>query len=443
VRLAQLCVAACLMMGAPLVTQPLGWDVPEQRALGILLAAAFLWATEAVPLFLTGLGVLAVATLWLLPALHGAGIDASYATLSAPFFSEVILLFLGGFTLSAAFQDRGIDERLARRVLARSDGTVASISAAIVLLSGVLSMWLSNTATAAMMLGVVLPMVHRLEKSDPGRKALLLSVPIGANLGGLATPVGSPPNAIALTFFAQAPSFAQWILLALPATVVLLWIGWWLLHIVFPSSATLETPTASMEPLPRGAATTLLVAATTVLGWLTENQHGVSTGLIALVPVFWFFGSGTLGRRQLLALPWDVLLMMGGGMALGNLVQVSGLADQLVNLLPTSGPIVLVGMLIAAVVMSSLMSNTATANLLLPLAATTAGATNGTLIGIVALGCSVAMALPISTPPNAMAYASGELSSRDVLKIGVPMTLIGAFSIWLSSVLWWPIWGIR
>jgi len=436
-------VLAAVIVLVPWITALYDWPPSERRALVLLMVAAILWATEAIPLFLTGIAVLGVSLAWILPTLQAFDPSITAETFTGAFFSPVILLFLGGFVLSAGLSRAALDRRIAEFVLRRSGGGLPRTTAAVLALTAGLSMWLSNTATAAMMLGIVAPLMSEIPEGDRGRLALLMAVPIGANLGGLVTPVGSPPNAIALAFFpGTPPGFLTWMAMALPATVATAVLGWLLLQLFFSSEATVRLPPETEDPMGMRARSVIVVTGLTVLGWFTGPLHGLHPGVVALLPVLYYFGSGQLGRNDWLRLPWDVLMMMGGGLCLGAVVQTSGLADRLVSGLPADGDTLLVGVIAGAVVLSSVMSNTAAANLLLPLAATFGGASAEALLTAIALSCSVAMALPVSTPPNAMAYASGELRAADWLLVGLPLSAAGGALIWLSAVYWWPLLGI-
>jgi len=436
-------VLPAVLVLVPWITALYDWPPPERRALVLLMVAAILWATAAIPLFLTGIAVLGVSLAWILPTLQAFAPSTTAETFTGAFFSPVILLFLGGFVLSAGLSRAALDRRIAEFVLRRSGGGLPRTTAAVLALTAGLSMWLSNTATAAMMLGIVAPLMSEIPEGDRGRLALLMAVPIGANLGGLVTPVGSPPNAIALAFFpGTPPGFLTWMAMALPATVATAVLGWLLLQLFFSSEATVRLPPETEDPMGMRARSVIVVTGLTVLGWFTGPLHGLHPGVVALLPVLYYFGSGQLGRNDWLRLPWDVLMMMGGGLCLGAVVQTSGLADRLVSGLPADGDTLLVGVIAGAVVLSSVMSNTAAANLLLPLAATFGGASAEALLTAIALSCSVAMALPVSTPPNAMAYASGELRAADWLLVGLPLSAAGGALIWLSAVYWWPLLGI-
>jgi sodium-dependent dicarboxylate transporter 2/3/5 len=418
-------------------------------ALVILLIAATLWVSEIIPLFVTSFVILALSVTWLRGTMMAHGMEADAGEFTAPFFSDIILLFLGGFVLSAALHKYELDERLARRVIDRCGGSVPKLIFALMGVTAFLSMWLSNTAATAMMLALCLPILRALPAGDRYRTAILLAVPFSANVGGLGTPIGSPPNAIAIQYMAQmgiAPSFLTWMMMGVPLVLVMLVITWGLLMAMYRGRAvavTLEPPAESDHPIV--ARVVVVVAVVTVAGWLTGAWHGLSAGTVALIPVLVLFGGRFLAVNDLRTLSWDVLLLMGGGLCLGHGVAVSGLAEWIVSRVPAEAQsvtllIVVFGVL--ACLMSSVMSNTAAANLLLPILVGLSVAPLPPVLVTVAFACSLAMALPISTPPNAIAFASGELRAADMLKPGLILTIVGLALTFTLGRWWWDVAGL-
>ncbi len=424
-----------------------GMSPPGYVALAILLIAAILWVTEAIPLFVTSLVVLFLSIVWLMPVMRSAGSDVNQQMFLSPFFSDVIVLFLGGFALSAALHKRQIDEWLAAMVIGRVGNTLPRLLIAVMVVTAFLSMWLSNTATAAMMLAMVLPIASSLGDDDARGKAILLSVPFAANVGGLGTPIGSPPNAIAVQYMQGqgiAPSFAHWMLLGVPGVILML-LFVWLVLLTLCRGCEKTLPEVDHEVrvrVDRSFWIIVVVVSLTTLGWMTATVHGLSSGTVALFPVIVFFAAGVLDIADLHKMSWDVLLMMGGGLCLGTVISSSGLADWLVEQLPVRGVSTFwLTALFGAVAcgMSSVMSNTATANLLLPIiVGLGVGSMSPMMLGT-AFGCSLAMPLPISTPPNAMAFSSGKLSVGDMAGPGAVLTVLGV-SLALTVGYWW--WGV-
>jgi solute carrier family 13 (sodium-dependent dicarboxylate transporter), member 2/3/5 len=426
-----------------------GMEVPAQIAVTILLVAATLWITEAVPLFVASFVVLALNLLWLLPSLTQAGADVSATRYLAPFFSDIILLFLGGFVLSAALNKQGLDEQLARYILRRTGHSVPLLIASVMATTALFSMWLSNTATAALMLALCVPIAQRLPASDRYRKAIVLAVPFGANVGGLATPIGTPPNAIAMRYMNEAGielSFGRWLWIGLPGTVGMLVVAFTVLMLLYKGQAREIDVGHAHAPAALGAkgGWVLGISGITALGWMTSGVTGLSVGTVSLFPLIAFFGSGFMKVGELKTLSWDVLLVMGGGLSLGQAIESSGLAAFLVGLLPAGGAGVYLTVVVFGAVgcaMSSLMSNTATANLLMPVVLGMSGNSVPALLLAVAFGCSLAMPLPISTPPNAMAFSTGELRARDLLVPGLITTLLGLLLTYTVGFWWWHLAG--
>lgn len=425
----------------------LGLSPAQGVAFSIMLGAAVLWISELVPLFITSFAILLANIVWLAPLLENEK-EAQGAFLS-PFFSNIILLFLGGFVLSAALHKYLLDERLARWVLRRTGTKPSRVLLGTMIVTAVLSMWMSNTATTAMMLALALALLSKVPQSDPFRRALLLGIPFAANLGGLGTPIGTPPNAIALRYLAdigKAPTFAGWMLLAAPVLIVGLGILWQLLLRLFPAQVT----EVSMGKAPKfrwswRSRFVTAVTGVTILGWLTSDLHGLPSGTVALVPVVAFFGFRILDIPDFRSLSWDVLYIVGGGLSLGVAVSDSELSTWFVGLVPTSTLppyALLVVVAVLAGIMTTIMSNTATANLLVPVVLGLGAAIAPPLLIVVAHACSVAMALPVSTPPNAMVFSSGELEVRDMLRPGLVISLLGLTLTCTLGYWWWGVLGI-
>jgi solute carrier family 13 (sodium-dependent dicarboxylate transporter), member 2/3/5 len=441
--------------GVLIATGHAGWisertalSVAGERALAILILAALLWITEVVPLFVTSFVILLLELAWLLPGLPEAA-GATGVTFLSPFFSDVVLLFLGGFVLSLSLGKYGLDERLARGVLARTGTSPARILLGMMAATAFLSMWMSNTATAAMMIALAVSILKHTPETDRYRKALLLGIPFSANLGGLATPVGSPPNAIALRYMQEAgiaPSFATWMLLTVPLVVVALaGTGWLLLRLHPTRLAAVDVPARESAPLKPRSRRVITVVLLTVLGWLTGDLHGMSNGMVALFPVVVLFGARFLTIPDLRALPWDVLLIVGGGLSLGAAVETSGLGRWFVSHVPseTADPrLLLAAVCVLAGGMSAVMSNTATATLLLPIVIGLGGVATAPLALGVAHACSVSMPLPVSTPPNAMVFSSGQISVRDMLVPGLIVSVASLLLAFTVAPLWWRLLGI-
>ena len=425
---------------------------PAELTLGLVVIAAVLWITEAVPLFVTSLLVLALELAWLSPALRTAHGGQGTTIFLNAFFSDVTLLFLGGFVLSAALERTALDRRIAHAILRRAGGAPTRVLLATMFTTSLLSMWMSNTAACALMLGLASSMLANVPAGDGFRKSLLLGIAFAANIGGIATPIGSPPNAIMLRYLqieGVAPSFGQWFALALPLLVVMLALVLTLLARRYPTRMeTIELDDTTQPPFGRAQLLVVVVLGLTIAGWLFGGRLSLSAGTVALLPVMVFFGTHLLRTAELRALPWDVLLLIGGGLALGAAIDQSGLAAWVSARIPTEGMSEIELLALAAtlaLVFSAVMSNTAAANLLAPMLLGLTGVERAPLFVVTAFACSLAMPLPVSTPPNAMAFGfsqgpdgKGTLAARDMVVPGSLVGVLGLLALIALATLWFP-----
>jgi solute carrier family 13 (sodium-dependent dicarboxylate transporter), member 2/3/5 len=315
---------------------------------------------------------------------------------------------------------------------------------------------MSNTATTAMMLALLAPVVQQLDEDDPFAKGLLLGVAVAANLGGMGSLIGTPPNAIAVGVLEDVPgqqvTFLQWMLVGLLPALVLATLAWVFLlrwyrsksgHVQFGWQTHSTTQPEQDPGAPRWQKLVMSGTALVTIGlWLTGQWHGLPTAVVSFVPIVVLTSTGILHARGLRNLSWDVLFLLAGGLALGQAVKETGLAAWLVSALPVAGlGVIGVALLMAyaCTAMSNFMSNTAAANVLLPIGVTLATGFEARVAIPVALAASAAMCLPIATPPNALAFATGRLETKDFIRIGLVMAvltpLIGVG--WTSLVIDW------
>ncbi|MEM8945099.1 MAG: DASS family sodium-coupled anion symporter [Planctomycetota bacterium] len=401
---------------------------PGVAALFILLFCAGLWVTEAMPAFAVSL--LAIGLSITLIGKTETG-EEDWEKYVATWGSPLIWLFFGGFILAAAAKKTGLDLWMARHVLSRLGDRPAVVLLGLMGTTAVLSMFLSNTATATMMVAIVGPMFVSGGQTQHV-KALLLAIALAANIGGMGTLIGTPPNAIAAGTLSGVGgiNFAQWMLFGVPPALLLLVVTWgYLLLAYLGKGAFLPNSNWALSSVePRGDAPKLqlvLVVLTftlTILMWLTSPWHGIPTTVVSFIPICLLTATRTLDAEDLKTISWDVLLLIAGGLTLGVAISDTGLATWIVAQLPLQGlPPTTVALCLAylAVVLSNLMSNTAAANVLLPIALVLLGAEHSRLIIPIALAASAAMCLPISTPPNAIAYGTGHIKTVDLLKAGL------------------------
>ncbi|HDR00020.1 MAG TPA: SLC13/DASS family transporter [candidate division WOR-3 bacterium] len=419
--------AVALALGAAVYLVPIpGMPDPAKRCLAIVAVATWLWVTEAIPLFATSFLIVLLSALFLTGPL-----DIGVQVFFAPFFDPVIMLFLGGFILSQALDKYSLDDLLARAILNRTGAKPGNVLFGMMLVAAVLSMWMSNTAATALLVGLALTIIRRLEAGDPFRIALILGIPFAANIGGVATPIGTPPNAIALGILAEHGirlSFVRWMAVGIPITAAMFFLLWWLLSKLFPArTATVTLPPVEPEPLDRRQWTVVITFAVTVLLWLTAELHKLPSSVVALVPTLVFTGLRLLDKEDFGRVGWDVLILMGGGLSLGVAIQRSGLTGWLMTLVHLEGvnPVLLTAAFTAvAMVVTTFISNTSAAALLLPLVAGLAPHPTVPVLAV-AIGVSVSMVLPVSTPPNAIAYGSGLFGVRTMARVGIIVSAAG------------------
>lgn len=448
-----------LILGMIVFFTPLLTDVPNldplgERMLAIFLLAIVLWVTEAIPLVATavlviGLEILLVSNQALLPVTEEA---PKYSTFLGAFANPVIILFLGGFLIAHGAEKYHLDKNLAAVLIRPFTGSARKTVLGLMIITALLSMFMSNTATTATMFAVVIPVLGALPAGKP-RAGLALSIPVAANIGGIGTPVGTPPNAIALGALAEAGytiSFAAWMLMAIPLMLVLL-VGSWLLMVVMfiPAGLGVELDMRARWHTDRKALAFYVIAGLTILLWMTEALHGMNANIIGFLAVVALLVTTVMTGKDLGALSWPVLWLVAGGIALGDGVGKTGLDKWILGLfnweaMPAIIVVIVMGVL--GLVMSNVISHSAASNLLIPLAMGLATGIDGldpvTIAVILALACSLGMSLPISTPPNAIAYATGEVSTADMAKVGIIVGVVGTALLVAVMPWFWSLIGV-
>ena len=360
----------------------------------------------------------------------------------ATFADPIIMLFLGGFFLAAAATKYRLDMNLAKVLLKPFGTNPKFVLLGLMSVTALFSMFMSNTATAAMMLAILTPVLALFTPEDKGRAAFALAIPIAANLGGIGTPIGTPPNAIALKALQGMGldvSFGKWLMFGIPFVIVMILIAWLLLLWLFPiSQKKLELQVGGKFLRTPKAIIVYVTFAVTVLLWVTgKGVHGLDSNTIAMIPIAVFAITETITKEDLKKMGWDVLWLVAGGFALGLALQDTGLAKNLIGSIPFAewSPFpLMVGTGIICLFMATFMSHPATASLLIPIIAVVGvnmGDNLAPMGGVTALLVSVAfasslgMSLPISTPPNALAYATGLVSSKGMAISGVILGILG------------------
>lgn len=447
-----------LALSAFLFAMPTEWfgieglTLVQQRTIALFVFAAFMWIIEVVPAWATSIitMVLLIFTVSngafsFLTTGENVGTLVSYKDFMAQFASPTIMLFMGGFVLAIAATKVGLDVVLAKVLLAPFGTKPKNVLMGVLLVVAVFSMFMSNTATAAMMLAFLAPVLKTLPADGKGRIGLALAIPIGANIGGIGTPIGTPPNVIALGFLKEnlgiEVSFLDWCMRMVPFVLVMLLIAWIFLLIFFPFKAKevkLEINADRKKDFHFWVVAATFVL-TIVLWLIPESITNLNSNEVALIPFAIFVATGVFAKKDFAEINWDVLWMVAGGLALGTALMKTGLAKVLVETIPfgTMSPLLVI--LVSGIVgyaIANFLSHTSAANLLLPILATVAsaidlsafGGSAALLIGL-AISTSVAMILPISTPPNAIASSTGLVETKDMAKMGI---IMGAFGLVLG-----------
>lgn len=429
---------------------------------------AIWWLTEALPIYATALLPLALFPL--------AGVGTIRET-AAPYAHELIFLFMGGFMLALAMQRSGLHRRFALVTLRLVGDRPRNMVAGFMGVAAVLSMWVSNTATAVMMLPVALSVLELAEAHAPAEwndrtrrhfsLALLLGIAYGASIGGVATPVGTPPNLFLLSYLSRELnhpiSFARWMMVGVPLVAIMLPVAWWLMvHRLFPipnerlegGRAVFVQDLHALGSASRAERIVLGVFLSVCTLWLgkpllvgievagMQPLSGLSDAGIAITGALVLFcapageGERVLDWQTASRLPWGILILFGGGLALAAAIGRNGVDDwigaQSGALAGLSPILIVVGVVAGMVFLTELTSNTASTAALVPVLASLApglGVSPLALAVPAALAASFAFMLPVATPPNAVVFGSGRVHLRDMIRAGIWLNLIGIIVI--------------
>ena len=438
----------------------------EIRVIGVFVMAALFWILQPFPIWSTSMLVIVLMIVTMSDsALAPFRVDGvtmiSHKSIMATFANPIIMLFLGGFFLAAAATKYKMDLNLARVLLKPFGKNPKFVLLGLMLITAVFSMFMSNTATAAMMLAILAPVLKLFDEDDRGKAAFALAIPLGANIGGMGTPIGTPPNAIALgalndavargDLVANPVSFGQWMAFGIPYVIILMVIAWLLLLKIYPikmKEMVLNIEGAGKFDTSPKAIIVYITFVVCVLLWVTgKGVHGINDNAIAMIPMAVFALTGVITKKDLNAMSWDVLWLVAGGFALGVGLNATGLAAHLIKTIPFASwsPLALmIGCGIICLFMANFMSHTSTATLLVPILCAVGIACQDNLVGLggvtallvsVAFASSLGMSLPISTPPNALAHATGYTDTNGMAKTGIVMGLSGLALSWVMMIL--------
>ncbi len=426
-----------------------GLTIVQQRVIAIFVMAVLLWLTEAIPAWATSVVIIFVLLFFVSDSAFNfmQGSEGEYGKLldyqgvMACFADPTIILFLGGFALAIAATKSGLDALMARVLIAPFGSKSQYVLLGFMLITGIFSMFISNTATAAMMLTFLTPVFKALPEGGKGRVALTMAIPIGANLGGMGTPIGTPPNAFAYKVLNEQMhlgiNFGEWMMIMAPMVIIMLVVAWYVLLKMFPFQT--DHIEVRIESNAKHNWHTVVVAVTfltTIVLWMCGKQLGINANTVAMLPIAVFALTGVLTADDLKEIDWSVIWMVAGGFALGLAMNGTGLAEAAVKSIPFGEFNPLLIMVISGLVcfaLSNFISNTATAALLIPILAVVCAGMGSKLAAIggmetviigVAVAASCAMSLPISTPPNAIAYSTGLVQQSDMVKAGLTVGVL-------------------
>ncbi|MGB5013442.1 MAG: DASS family sodium-coupled anion symporter [Pyrinomonadaceae bacterium] len=412
------------------------------RVTAVAAVCLYLWISETTPPFVPTL------VLWALIPLVLGHFDPKYSLAHVLSWAvdPVMALFFGGFTLGIATQAFGLDKRMARFAFRRAGRSFPLFLLLIIVFTAFLSMWLSNIGAAALILACLRPVLKEFGDDHLMRRTLLIGVALGADLGGIATPIGTGPNAIAIAFLAPVShvSFINWMAFALPLTVGMLFLGfgmlWWRTRSISASWTKRDDnlkkalSEAGEGKDPAGQAVFLGVLVITALLWLTEPLHGIPSSVVAIGSAAFIFLTGMLSKKDLTKLDWSTLILIAGGITLGRLFEQSGLIKAIAANVPfgeLDPRISLFVLCLASALLASLMSNTATAVLLIPLASALIPYPSTAIL--IAVSASFGIPFVISTPQNAMAFGEGGVRFGDMFWPGIVLMIVGCLVVSLTG----------
>jgi sodium-dependent dicarboxylate transporter 2/3/5 len=451
-RIIYFLLSILIALGLTWIAGDASFNAPQKYVLFLLFFSINLWISEAIPPFAVGIMIVGFLVFTLgNPEInpHNENVRQYVNTWS----NSVIWLLLGGFFLAEAMKKTGLDRDVFRLAVLRFSSRPRSILLRIMLATAVASMVMSNTATTAMMIASVMPLLAGLDRDSPFTKSLLIGIPAAAAIGGMGTIIGSPPNAIAVDTINRIDElpfkvgFLEWMAFGVPVALFLVFIMWTVLIRRFvPKVDRLDLSAIQAEeaPDPVEARETrlkkrivLIVLGLTILLWLTERLHHLPASAVSGIPIIVLTMVSIVSGDDVRRLPWDTLMLVAGGLSLGLAIEQTGLAEYYVTKLaeiPMNFWLLTAVFALATVVFSNIMSNTATATILIPMAVLWSGPHPLILPVVIGLCASCALFLPVSTPPNAIAYSTGRIEQKDFRLGGSVIGLLGPVSIivWIA-----------
>lgn len=422
----------------------------QTRVLFLLMFSVGLWLTEATPPFAVGLIIIAFLVFTLgYEKFTDTPVDVKIYLNT--FSSSVIWLMMGGFFLASAMTKTKLDIDLIHLTLKVCGTNPKRVLFGLMTVTLVFSMLISNTATTAMVIAAAMPLLLRLRRNSPASKAFLLGTPIAAATGGMGTIIGSPPNAVAagaLAHTAHPVDFITWLLYGVPVMLFLALVSWWVLVRLFMKDE-IQLSQEDLVPVKNEITqdlrwkrwTFIAILSVTLLLWLTSPLHKLGTAAVSAVPLVFLPVTGILRGEDIRSIGWDTLILVAGGLALGIGLQQTSLLDHYagkVASLHVSHIAFYFLLAYATMFLSNIMSNTATSTVLIPLGMSILPGNVMEVCMTIGLAASTALFLPVSTPPNAIAYSTGMIEQKDFRIGGVLIGLLGPAIIvlWVLLITW-------
>ena len=438
-----------------------GLTFPAKIVIGITAWMAVWWITEAIPIYATSLLPLVI-----FPAFSVVSLEK----LATSYADEIIFLFLGGMILAAAIERSGLHERISLNVIRAFGTSPKNVIAGFMITTGMISAWMSNTATTVLMLPIAASIIALIKNDNERARfgtCIMLCVAYSASIGGMATLVGTPPNALfaslAKSLADMDVSFVQWMLLGVPVSAITLAFAWWYLvnfgarignEPIVEEKNTILTRLRALGNFTRQEKVVAIVFAVTALLWITRGivwgklVPMIDDSTIAIASALTLFAISA-GKNQrvidwttVARIPWGVLLLIGGGLALSSGFTATGLdkwlAEKFTNVGVTDLIIVVAIIVAFAIFSGEVMSNTAGAALIIPIAASIAPVLNISPIALmipVALATSFSFMLPSGTAPNAIVFGSGHVTIRQMARAGFALDLFGVLIVTIITIL--------
>nr|WP_275068821.1 SLC13 family permease [Pasteurella multocida] len=442
------CVSILFALLMTILLSDASFTKVQNYVLFLLFFAISLWVTEAIPPF--SVSILIVGFLVFVMGKSEAYDAIQYLQ---TWSDSVIWLFLGGFFLAEAMKKTKLDLLLLKAVLPKFGNNPVYVLWGLMLVTAIMSMLMSNTATTAMMIATISPLFTRLNESSNLSKALLLGIPAAASVGGMGTIIGSAPNAIAvgaLEKLGHPISFLEWMMVGTPLALILLFIFWRVLVKKYEINKTESLDFSFLQETPAIHSNrveflhkiiVLVILAVTLFCWLMSKWIGIPVAAASDIPIVGLTITGVLSEKDIRQLPWDTLMLVAGGLALGLAIeeqriaahfveQISHIQVSFIMLLSLFGFI--------TVILSNFMSNTAATTILIPMGVSLLAMVGGNDIHpmilplVIGLSASCALFLPVSTPPNAIAFSTGLIKQSEFRLGGVIIGFLGP----ILSMLW-------